>query len=573
MSVLRVKPSEELASLIDRAINAPGDVVYIVLDNAAHITQNVLNLRLLKREGDSVGKEFIMVSKDARVRRVAQQAALKTQAALHEDKDADTVPTPEHHVMDIVPDSEPEPPVRRPPPQPRAIQKPASEEGMVARRRPTPPSQQGESYEFTRPSEPREPLRARYAERGPSAFARVGARVGSVVGGMVRIVFGNAKRAVLTVAVIGGGVALFYVLSVVLPTMTITVTPQHTQEALSIAIVADANISSANVSRGTVPAQILEERQERTFTFRATGEEEVQERATGTITVFNAYSSDPQLLVASTRFLSADGKLFRTTENVTIPGATIGGGQIINSSTSVHIEADEAGESFNIGPSTFSIPGFKGTDKYLAFFGKSESAMSGGFTGVRTVVTEDDLTAARETIEAELLPRVEEQLRSKIPDSLFLIENSLGEDLEVLEFDAEAGNPHNDYVARVVARARAFLVAPQDIEDIISNAFRNSTEFNQDFELSDERTVDYVIDSANFESGSASITLNVQQTFVRIIDTQALAEEVRGKDEVGVRAVLSSKEELERAQVRFWPLWVKKAPNDVQKITVETAPL
>ena len=106
--------------------------------------------------------------------------------------------------------------------------------------------------------------------------------------------------------------------------------------------------------------------------------EESGTKASGTITAFNEYGSEPQLLVASTRFLSSNGKIFRTTKDVYIPGANIIDDEIIPSSIDVEVVANYLGAEYNIGQSDFTIPGFKGTVKYAGFYGKSDTAMSGG---------------------------------------------------------------------------------------------------------------------------------------------------------------------------------------------------
>ena len=106
--------------------------------------------------------------------------------------------------------------------------------------------------------------------------------------------------------------------------------------------------------------------------------EESGTKASGIITVFNEYSSDSQRLVASTRFLSSSGKIFRAIEDIYIPGAQLNDDEIIPSSIDVEVVANYLGAEYNIGPSDFTIPGFKGTVKYAGFYGKSNTAMNGG---------------------------------------------------------------------------------------------------------------------------------------------------------------------------------------------------
>ncbi len=75
-----------------------------------------------------------------------------------------------------------------------------------------------------------------------------------------------------------------------------------------------------------------------------------------------------------TRFLALDGKIFRLTKGITVPGAKIVEGKIIPSSIEAAVIADQPGEAYNIGPvSRFSIPGLKGTPKYEAFYAESKA--------------------------------------------------------------------------------------------------------------------------------------------------------------------------------------------------------
>ena len=65
----------------------------------------------------------------------------------------------------------------------------------------------------------------------------------------------------------------------------------------------------------------------------------MSQKAQGTLTIYNAYSSAPQTLVATTRFVTPDGKIFRLTNEVTVPGAKITNGQIVPSSINAPIAA------------------------------------------------------------------------------------------------------------------------------------------------------------------------------------------------------------------------------------------
>ncbi len=157
------------------------------------------------------------------------------------------------------------------------------------------------------------------------------------------------------------------------------------------------------VAVSVVPSRIIETDVTATDSFQATGEAPAEEaRAVGTITVVNETSNDYRF-VATTRFLSTDGILFRLKEESDIPA---------NSTADVEVYADEVGASGDIGPSRFTIPGLGGDlEQYV--YGRSRTAMTGG-SGTVAAVKEDDIETARATLLDRLFDEARENFRSMI---------------------------------------------------------------------------------------------------------------------------------------------------------------
>ncbi|MEX0869813.1 MAG: hypothetical protein WDZ39_00060 [Candidatus Spechtbacterales bacterium] len=384
------------------------------------------------------------------------------------------------------------------------------------------------------------------------------------------LLFGKYK--IYTISVLAGVLFLGgagYAATSVLPKATIILNPLSVQDDISFQLAIDSNITSPNHDNGVIPAQVLTEEVKETFSFEATGSAQLEEYATGQITLYNEFSSAPQTLVANTRLVSSNGKLFRTLETVVIPGASIVDGKIDPNSVVVDVRADEPGEDFNIEPTSFSIPGFSGTDRYLLFYGRNEEAMTGGYLGVATIVTEEDMENAEREIREEYLEALAEDLRQGAPESLVMIEDSM--DIVVFSEDASAGigDPAEEFNIDVNAEARVFLVSQEHVNEAIEHYFINSTQYSSDFKLSEKRNIEYTVREMDYERGLAKISVDVDQIFNRTTDVDLLVEEIEGRDEVEVRKILSRKDELDRAQVRFWPFWVRSVPDDRERIEVE----
>ena len=111
-----------------------------------------------------------------------------------------------------------------------------------------------------------------------------------------------------------------------------------------------------------IPGQVFTSQKNITQIFLATGPSTTgSSKSQGTITIYNDYGSAPQELVATTRFVTPDGKIFRLVNDTTVPGATVGaGGAITPSSVDAAIIADQGGSAYNVGPvSKLTIPGFQ----------------------------------------------------------------------------------------------------------------------------------------------------------------------------------------------------------------------
>ncbi len=131
---------------------------------------------------------------------------------------------------------------------------------------------------------------------------------------------------------------------------------------------------------------------------------EVNEKASGEITIYNNYSENPQTLIKNTRFQTADGKVFRIGDSIKVPGKNGNTPGTIK----VKVSADTYGADYNIGPTDFTIPGFKNSERYDKFYAKSESNMTGGASGRVQIVAESDINNAN----LELKPKVEAELAS-----------------------------------------------------------------------------------------------------------------------------------------------------------------
>lgn len=313
----------------------------------------------------------------------------------------------------------------------------------------------------------------------------------------------------------------------------------------------------------------------------STGTKEVDKRASGKILIFNKYSSSPQRLIARTRFEAPDGKIFRISDPVIIPGYKKEGGNIIPGSIEAVVYADEPGEEYNIGFSDFTIPGLKGTPLYDGFFARSKNEIKGGFSGLMKVVSDEDVTKARQTLEENLI----KSLRTKVEEKIVTEERIAFENASFIIFtedvasDADTAEESTDDATFILhARLHIMLFDKIKLNDAIVNEY-----------LPEENAE--LVEVSNLES--LEVTLP-DKDLVSITDDETAFIHIKGtalfkwrfsSDEIKTRLLGAEKDDLvfntvfrehfpnivSADVVSFRPFWAQRFPDDPDNIIIKEA--
>jgi hypothetical protein len=198
-------------------------------------------------------------------------------------------------------------------------------------------------------------------------------------------------------------VVLVIVLFVSTAKATIHIIPQPQTVEASFLV----DVVQTGVIEGRVKGSEIEKTFEQAKEFPVSNGEkkEVLDKAQGQITIINE-TSKIQPLVATTRFLSSKGILFRLDKSVTVPA---------NGKIDVSVHADQLGPTGDIEPDRFTIPGLS-TSLQPVIYGVSSVSMSGGQRFV-SVVTQEELDQAATALEKEMLEAAKGEFRGQKGDA------------------------------------------------------------------------------------------------------------------------------------------------------------
>jgi len=329
-------------------------------------------------------------------------------------------------------------------------------------------------------------------------------------------------------------------------------------------ITVNSKAAEPDFSNNTIPGKIIEEEKEITQQFPATGS--VSKKAKGIIQVYNAYSTSSQVLVATTRFVSASGKLFRTPKKVRIPGGHYEKGKLIPGQIDIEVIADQPGEDYNIEPTTFSIPGFAGTAKFTFFYAKSFSPMTGG--GTIAQVTQSDLERAERVLLDSLNRAGEASLLLKAGEEFISLDKILKQEVRESSSSVEVGRETENFDYRVRIRSKTLVFKKQDLKDFAKNYIASQIETDKKL-YGESVELNYSAKKIDLESGNMNLFLEFSGKIYPDIDILSLKRALSNKLFNEAKILLENQPEIVSFQIELYPFWLKKVPENIDKISVK----
>lgn len=357
--------------------------------------------------------------------------------------------------------------------------------------------------------------------------------------------------ALVVILIIGAG---FGVVSTVFHRATVTV-------ELNSFTVTVAETFEASPDGDLLSFTTRETQGEATTNIPQTGSTAVEERATGTVVIYNEYSTGNQRLITNTRFETPEGLIYRIKSPVVVPGYTTKDGKKVAGNIEAVVYADEAGDSYNSAATSFTIPGLKGTSQFETMYARSKGSLTGGFVGNRAVVekTVRDAAIAELKIEAEREAR-EKMEQSTTPADILLAGTVT---VEFVELPDVAGEGSATIGVRAVARAPFFSQA--QLAKVIAN--EGGVTYGGELMIKNSDQLALVVKPSETK-GNMSVTISGDVYMVGVYDQARLIQDLSGKDRRTIGLVLSEYPAIADMKVSVYPLWRGTVPESVEKIKV-----
>lgn len=327
----------------------------------------------------------------------------------------------------------------------------------------------------------------------------------------------------------------------------------------------------AGADREDVQVLFLEYEQDVRITSSATGRISGSgSKARGTVTFYNFYSKEEQPLVATTRLLSPDGKIFRLVKSTVIPGFTEKEGSVEPGTIKVEVQADASGSEYNIDPTKFTIPGFSSDEKREKIYAESQDAMNGGGSNenVKTSVSQDDISGAQKKAQEEVVQTILQKAKTDLSSGVtsedlieivFLEKNivpSVGTVAETFDFTARAKVRYAVFSDEDVGRVALQTLAERD-----SSLFKEGR--------SDSVKTDYGKITVDFNAKIVNIKVFVSGSLSPEIPVEEIRDDILGKNENELQEIVEKYPQVKSFEVELRKAYFqKKIPSNREKVFI-----
>jgi hypothetical protein len=342
-----------------------------------------------------------------------------------------------------------------------------------------------------------------------------------------------------------------------LPKATLMLKANVKTESIDSSVLGDTSVDEIDTENEIIPAREVSAESVVSESFNSSGNKSVSnQKARGKVVIYNEYSTSPQPLVATTRFLSSGEKLFRLIDGITIPGMEMVAGEMVPGKVEAQVIADEGGESFNIAADKFSIPGFQGSgsEKYNKFYAISTEAMTGGGNGDQTAnyITDSDIDEAKAKVLANLKEDIKSKLEAAAGEEVVILDDATEETEPVYKLSNASGDVVDSFNIEIETKAKAVVVAKKDLNSIISTMIAKAKNGTTNIDK-DSIELDFGKANVDFEGGILDIKFHAIAEIIPNLSLDEIKKEILGKNNEELASYLSTFSDIREANVEYWP--------------------
>lgn len=289
----------------------------------------------------------------------------------------------------------------------------------------------------------------------------------------------------------------------------------------------------------------------------STGSEVAGETLNGKVIIYNNYIKN-QPLVASTRLLSQDGKLFRLKDTVNVPAGD---------SLAVEIYADDPNVGMEIAPTKFTLPGL--------WAGIQDKIYAEAKEGIKKeqkvikIIEQSDIDSGIKDLKESLMAKIKNEISQEYSEYNQVIYN-IDNNSIITEISGRAGEEKSEFTIKIKAKADITAFNEDVIIKLAKDKLDSTLPKNKELLDINKKNITYSVSDFSFEQKRSNLNVTFEGVMVLkkdadIIDRKMLV----GLSKSQVEEYLNKLSDIAGYEIKFSPSFIKRTPYLVDRIKVE----
>ena len=539
---------DEITAIIDKLGQSEHKIVALVLPKRATVLQSIVNMKLLKRSADAKNKKIVLITSEASLLPIA--GAVKVHVAKTIQSKPIIPPAPQTLSDDIQADDNEE--LQQDEDEDEAGLDASQSVGSLAAASAI--NNDEETIELD------EDLEDIDVDKDDSKKSKKKSNKKKIPN------FDTFRKRLL----IGGGIfvgliVLFFIFNTILPKAKIVIKSDSISVNTDVPFTANTAFTSFDADAGKVPATKKDISKTDSTKVPATGQKNIGDKATGTVTLKNCAKVDGAFTIPAGTVLTTGASSFSVNETTLLPSSTFSGTNTCTTAgKTVNVTSTAAGDQYNIsGGRTFAVSGV------ASITGIDSSAMSGGTNKLVSVVSDQDVETAKQKISDKSKDSATTDLKKQFSnDDLFLIPESITSSAANVTATPKVGEEASEVTVSSTTVYTGLGVKESYLNTLVENSAKKQIDTTKQ-SISDNGLSKAIFRLEDKKSATDQ-RFRVQSTVSTgtQIDQEALKKEIAGKKKGDVQDLIGKLPGVKDVTVSYSPFWVYKTPSNPSKITI-----
>lgn len=544
--VIYIDIEDDITAIISKVKAAAAKVVALVPPKRTGVLQSVVNLKLLKKSASEANKQLVLITNDHSLLSLASGLKLPVAKNLQTPPAIPSASFLEKENEEVI----------------NGAELPVGEIAAAAGQHVGQPHQLSSvADELSQRIDLKDTSEAPLVPSTP----RAATTRQSSSGKKVNIPdFQRFRKWVLVGGIGGAALIVFLVWALkVAPHASVTIAAKTSQVPIDRTLGLNTKLASSDTSQLQLKPIVQQLKKTATAEFDATGTKDTGNKAVGTVTVTNSYDSKDVAIPAGTVFIASTGQKFASTAAATVPGASVEGGGIKPGTVAVAVQAGDIGQEYNIAAQPYTIAG-------MPNLSGSGSPTSGGTREKVTVVTQEDINKAKETLVMPDQAGARAELRKQFGGDMQIIEESFTVEpsdpvsAPAVDEQAKRGRVTVDTTYTYIALSRS------DIKQVLADALKDALSNKPNQSVFNDGSGSVSFQSfQKFTSTTYAAQLSTTGYIGTTININDLAKQIEGKRYGEIDQIANQIPGVNKVDIKFSPFWVTTAPRDPNKIDIK----